>query len=727
MKRILLFVHYDKKNKLDDRILYTLKNIRHLFDKVIVVSNSSLSDDDISLLNTVSDKVILRNNMGFDFSAWKEGIDSVGWPTIKKYDSLTLMNDTCHCPIWPIDRYFEKFDKKLNIDFWGASLHKTTSYGMPGTNKPVPEHIQSYFMTFKNDVIKSRAFVEFWSSTKVHTDVKKVIRDYEVGMTRMLSDAGFKYDAIVNMRNPIFSIKTIVNPIFQAPLELLNQKFPFIKLKAVSKNNFLKIRDLIKKSSKYQARYIHMYGKNKLQHMLLYSTNFLLKKTHLAFLAIAIPTVIAFSIITPPGFGGDEMSHALRAYSISQGQLLTVDNPVPTNLRDTLKYGWDEAESASWGTQFYRRQDLGSKDLAALTNLADKAMDSSITTAVKFSNTDAYSPLVYLGAAFGFWIGEALNLSVHITIIMARLLNAMPFFILGAFSIYILRKSMARWLTFTVLLLPTVLSYAGTINGDPYNIASVALFFALFLRNINSNQKISKRNVLLLAASSMLLSFAKLPSILLIGLLFFVKKDRFNSAKDKWLKMGGIATATILLALVSMSLGFTSAVGDKSVATEKISWSITHPIDTAALLGRTIIEESPDYISRAVGVMGRNGVYVHGVIIMTIYTWLTILALSINSASKKKGLLLLVYSLIMGAIVMGLLYIGDHDNKPGEQVILGVHGKYFTPFMVMAFYGLGALAPFKIISNKRYIGITTVVLMTLIAVTSIFTYELALH
>lgn len=727
MKRILLFVHYNKKNKLDDRIIYTLKNIRHSFNTVIVISNSNLSNNDMSLLKTVSDKVILRDNVGFDFSAWKDGIDSVGWSTMKKYDSLTLMNDTCYCPIWPIDKYFDKFDKKINIDFWGASLHKSVTYGMPGTNDPVPEHIQSYFMTFKRDVINSRAFVKFWGSIEAHADVRKVIRDYEVGMTKTLSDAGFKYDAIVNMRNTVFSTKTIVNPIFQAPLTLLGQKFPFIKLKAVSKINFLKIRNLVKKNSKYQVKYINVYGRDRFLRPLLHVANFLLNKTHITFLAISIPTVMAFSIITPPGFGGDEMSHSLRAYSISQGQLFTVDNLVPNNLRDTMKYGWDEAENALWGTQFYHRQDLRDKDSTTLTNLGDKKINSSATTAVKFSNTDAYSAVVYLGAALGFWIGEALNLSVHFTIIVARLLNAIPFFVLGAFAIYVLRRSMDRWLIFTILLLPTVLSYVATINGDPYNIASVALFFALFLRSINDNQKITKIRILLLATSSLLLSFAKLPSVLLVGLLFFIKKDHFNGAKDKWLKMGGIAIVTILLALVSMNAGFTSALDNKSVATEKISWSITHPVDTAVLFGKTILEESPDYLSRAAGVMGRNGVYVHGVIIMAIYTWLTILALSIDIASKKKGLLLLVYAFIMCAIVMGLLYVGDSDNTIGEQIILGIHGKYFTPFMVIAFYGLGALVPFKISSNKNYVGLTTVLLMTLIAITSIFTYELALH
>jgi uncharacterized membrane protein len=727
VKRILLFVHYNKKDKLDYRIIYTLKNIKHLFNTVIVISNSNLSENDKSLLKNVSDKVILRDNFGYDFSAWKDGINSVGWSNIKKYDTLTIMNDTCHCPIWPIDKYFKKFDKKLNVDFWGASLHRATNYGMPGSNEPVPEHIQSYFMTFKRNVIKSRAFIKFWDGIEAHSDVKKVIRDYEVGITKTLSDSGFKYDAIVNTKNSVFAIKTIVNPTFQDPLSLLAQKFPFVKLKAISKINFLKIKNFVSNNSKYPAKHINMYGKERFLRPIIYAANFLLNKTHLAFLAISVPTVMAFSIITPPGFGGDEMSHALRAYSISQGQLFTVNNEIPNSLRDTVKYGWDKAESALWGTQFYHRQDLSDQDSKTLTDLGNKEINSNETTVVKFSNTDPYSIVVYLGAAFGFGIGEALDLSVHLTIILARLLNAIPFFVLGAFAIYVLRKKTERWLIFTVLLLPTVSSYVATINGDPYNIASVVLFFAVFLHFIGDNKKMSKKKLLLLAVSSILLSFAKLPSVLLVGLLFFIKKDRFNSVKDKWLKVSGIAIVTIFVALVSMSTGLTGTLGNKSVATEKISWSITHPIDTVALFGRTIVEESPDYLNRAVGVMGRNGVFMHGIIIMIIYIWLTILALSIDNTGKKKGLLILAYASIMCATVIGLLYIGDSSNKIGEQIILGVHGKYFTPFIVMAFYGLGALSPFRISSNKNYVGLMTVALMILVSIASILIYELALY
>lgn len=279
MKRILLFVNFNKENELEDRTVYTLKKVRHLFETVFIISNSGLSIKDRASLGEVSDKIIMRDNVGFDFAAWKTGIDDLGWDRIKKYDSLTLMNDTCYSPIWPIDEYFEKFEKAKGVDFWGASVHIASSYGMPGTDGKgaVPEHIQSYFMTFKKKVVASKAFANFWDNIKTYSDIERVIRDYEVGLTRTLNESGFTYDAIINNKNAVFSETNVINPVHQVPALLLKQKFPFIKIKAVSKNNFIKIRRLVNKKSDYPARYINIFGRGRVLQPFLRTLGLLIK------------------------------------------------------------------------------------------------------------------------------------------------------------------------------------------------------------------------------------------------------------------------------------------------------------------------------------------------------------------------------------------------------------------------------------------------------------------
>lgn len=725
MKRILLFVHFNKNGRLNKRAVYTLEQTKHLYDKIVTISNSPLNKADRNTLERLSDDVIIRENKGFDFAAWKDGMDHIGWSTLAEYDSLTIMNDTCLFPVWPIDKYFNRFDKNNAIDFWGASIYRSTPFGMPGSNGPVPEHIQSYFMTFKRNVVTSKPFKRFWSSVEAHSDVNRVICDYETSLTKLLSDTGFKYDTIINRQNPIFSTDSMINPVFQDPVGLLSKEFPFVKLKSINKLNFLEIKKIIKKNSTYPSNFVHVHGRGRLTELFYRAINLLVENAHLTFLAIGVPAMLAFAIVTPPGFGGDEMSHTLRAYSISQGHLFTVNNSVPTNLKATVELGWNIAESAPWGKSIYGRKDIDNESRRKLSELGSLSLTESSSTTVKFNNTDPYPPVVYIGAAVGFKISEALDLTVGSSIIVARILNSLPFFILGALALFMLRKNTVKWILFTILLLPTVLSYTGTINGDPYNIASVALFIAVFLNNLRSKDKISKKQLLMLATSSILLSFAKLPSVMLLGLLFFLGRDRFGGLKNKWLIVSGIVVLSLILFFASMRAGFTDVMGN-STSSDKIAWSIVHPAETAALFGRTLLIESPDYINRAVGVMGRNGVYIHSLVILILYIWLAILSLSVTEESRKKGLLVLMFGLVLCVAVVGLLYVGDPKNSASDLVIFGIHGKYFTPYLFLLCYGLGTLSPFKISSNKTYLGMFTVLLMIFTSILSIYTYSVAL-
>lgn len=726
MKRILLFVHYNKSETLDDRVIYTLKEIRDLFDTIVVISNSKLSSEDRQTLGNLANVFMQRKNVGYDFSAWKAGLDKIGWDKLNSYDSLTLMNDTCHFPVLPISPYFKKFDKLRSIDFWGASVHKASKSGMPGTDGPIPEHIQSYFITFKKRVFVSKVFRDFWINLKDRNDLQHVIRDYETKLTGILSSAGFKYDAIINTKGSVFKDRAIINPLYQIPEGLLDQNFPFIKLKAVSKYNFINIRSWVKNNSEYPSSSINPYGTSKFLQIIILGIDSMLKKAHLTFLAISVPTIIAFALITPMGFGGDEAAHVYKSYSISQGHLFSVESNVPKNLSESVEYGWKVAGEAPWGSQIYGRHDIGDDAAKQLEMLGDRKLQSYENQEVTYYGAATYPATVYAGAVLGIWIGDTLDLSVQTTLLLARLLNAIPFLLFGASALYILRASMAKWLVFMVLLVPTVLSYAATVNGDPYNIAVVMLFFALFLQCIKDRHKITKKYQWFLATASVLLALAKVPSVLLVGLLLFIPSNRFGSSKEKWIKIGAMVTTALLLTITITYIGY-EHLPYRANSSEKISWILSNPIDAMNLFFRTIFMDLPDYINRSVGVIGRNGVFIHQTIILTLFVWLTVLALSVEETVKKKGMLLLGYASLLCLIVIGLLFTGDPGNKIGQITIWGVHGKYFTPFIPIIFYGLGAMAPFKIVQNKNYVGLITIILMVFVTITSVLTYTTALY
>ena len=229
MKRLLLYVHYNKYDELSGHVLYQLEQLRPLFSKLIVISNSQLTESATLTLKELGiDEVIQRENLGFDFAAWRDGMAHVGFEHLTDFDSVTLMNDTCFGPLWDITDIVEEFEKRPNVDFWGMTNFRKTKY--------FDEHLQSYFMFFKKHVVASEAFQTFWTSIKTFTDVQDVIDNYETRVTSVLLEAGYRYDAVFNTIAE--EAGDLIHPDFSyyRPISTLEHKVPFIKLKAFTDN-----------------------------------------------------------------------------------------------------------------------------------------------------------------------------------------------------------------------------------------------------------------------------------------------------------------------------------------------------------------------------------------------------------------------------------------------------------------------------------------------------------
>ena len=229
MKRLLLYVHYNKYDELSGHVLYQLEQLRPLFSKLIVISNSQLTKSATVTLEELGiAEVIQRENLGFDFAAWRDGMTHVGFERLADFDSVTLMNDTCFGPLWDMSDLIEDFEQRQSVDFWGMTNFRKTKY--------FEEHLQSYFISFKNHVVASEVFQKFWTSIKTFTDVQDVIDNYETRVTSVLTEAGYRYDAVFNTIES--EAEDLIHPDFSyyRPISTLEHKVPFIKLKAFTDN-----------------------------------------------------------------------------------------------------------------------------------------------------------------------------------------------------------------------------------------------------------------------------------------------------------------------------------------------------------------------------------------------------------------------------------------------------------------------------------------------------------
>jgi rhamnosyltransferase len=229
MDRILYFVHYNKYNGLSDHVLYLLRTVRLLYTKVMVISNSPLSGEQSNKLSEVCDEILIRENKGFDFGAWKDAILKDGWEKLASYDNLTLMNDTCFGPLFDLEMIYLKMEQK-DIDFWGLTNYRKDKHGIHAITKPA-DHIQSYFLCFNKNVINSDPFKIFWWNVKYKNRVGEVIRNYETRFTRILVRSGFRYSVILD-KAAFPNIEPDHLIAFSRPDLCLKFRIPFLKIKS---------------------------------------------------------------------------------------------------------------------------------------------------------------------------------------------------------------------------------------------------------------------------------------------------------------------------------------------------------------------------------------------------------------------------------------------------------------------------------------------------------------
>jgi rhamnosyltransferase len=256
MKRVLFFVHYNKYNLLSDYIIYLLQHIRKIYNRIVFISNSPISDDNISKIKIFYDKIIIRENKGFDFGAWKDALFEEGWEKLVQYDNLTLMNDTCFGPLFDLKEIYIKMEEK-NIDFWGCTISPKGKKNIFSFNRVLNEHIQSYFLCFNKMIISSAVFQNFWHNVKYQNNVLKVINLYETQLTFLLSKAGFKYDAIFSQNLNTLNIydNNISN---MNPDILIQNNIPFLKIKSFFDFSSPKyIIDLLRKNTNYPLNLIY--------------------------------------------------------------------------------------------------------------------------------------------------------------------------------------------------------------------------------------------------------------------------------------------------------------------------------------------------------------------------------------------------------------------------------------------------------------------------------------
>lgn len=189
--KICIFVSYPVLGKISQSLKRYLLNLHQLGYSIIFISNNHIALDDIEELKSFCSKIIVRENYGKDFGAYKFGILEYN-TQIQKTKELLIANDSV-VHILDLKKMFTEMYSR-NVDFWGIS--EAYHGGMYKNH-----HICSYFLVVSETILKSQVFWKFWEDYNYTNSRMNIIQFGEIEFSVAIQKAGFSSSSYINSSN----------------------------------------------------------------------------------------------------------------------------------------------------------------------------------------------------------------------------------------------------------------------------------------------------------------------------------------------------------------------------------------------------------------------------------------------------------------------------------------------------------------------------------------------
>ena len=250
MKRLAIFAHYDPDGVIANHVIYYLRHLKLVSTEVLFASDCEINEGEAVKLEGLATLTFASRHHGYDFGSWRKCLEHVGFD-LSSWDELIVVNDSCFAPLYPLDKTFDLIGE---CDFWGATQEwcsyvkaelRSAHYRHP-CNRVAKKHLMdiredyaflnSYFMVFRKRVIRHPEFIRFWQGIEHQADKAAVIECYEMRLTKLLTDLGFKFKCLTTRAGTIFYKKYFV----KVPSDY---QFPWLRV-MLCKNNYERVAQL---------------------------------------------------------------------------------------------------------------------------------------------------------------------------------------------------------------------------------------------------------------------------------------------------------------------------------------------------------------------------------------------------------------------------------------------------------------------------------------------------
>ena len=186
-------------------------------DVIFVSTAEGLKEESTHTIERYCKDIIVKKNIGYDFGAWKTGIDHLGLG-LNDYEQLILCNDSVYGPLFDLENIFDEM--KAN-DLWAMT-----------DNYEIEYHLQSYFMVYNKKAFTHRIFQEFWKNIKIYHNKQMLIENNEIGFSQEMMNSGLSYSSYYVAKD-----KNYVNALQYHWEDLIsNHTFPFLKKELIKRN-----------------------------------------------------------------------------------------------------------------------------------------------------------------------------------------------------------------------------------------------------------------------------------------------------------------------------------------------------------------------------------------------------------------------------------------------------------------------------------------------------------
>ncbi|WP_198372531.1 rhamnan synthesis F family protein [Roseomonas rosulenta] len=195
--KVCVFVHYDGGGVLRPHARRYLDALTAEGFCIVFVSNSAIGQESLDHLSGRCARILLRDNSGYDFAAYRDGILSLDIQP-GRLAMLMLANDSVYAPISPLAGLFDEMDF-VAADVWAATDSWQSRY-----------HLQSYLIGFGPAALAHPGFLDFWRQVRNVKSKWAVVKHYEIGLTRTMLAAGIRCAAVFDYQSLMRRAEAIV-------------------------------------------------------------------------------------------------------------------------------------------------------------------------------------------------------------------------------------------------------------------------------------------------------------------------------------------------------------------------------------------------------------------------------------------------------------------------------------------------------------------------------------